>query len=101
MTRKRARSSMRFSRNDRLFDLLRCVRLLRTSTTSWMFPDRMRSELSLKRPFQFWWLSMRPSPSSENRLQTSVSSTAGRKPTPSTLPTGTSTVVSFATSRNR
>src|SRR5687768_9172223 len=34
MTRNFARSSMRFSRNDRFFDFARKVRLLRTSTTS-------------------------------------------------------------------
>jgi hypothetical protein len=33
-TRNLARSSIRFSRNDRLFDLLRNVRLFSTSTTS-------------------------------------------------------------------
>src|SRR6266516_3861610 len=34
MMRNLARSSIRFSRNDRLFDLARNVRLLRTSATS-------------------------------------------------------------------
>src|SRR5690606_38532882 len=34
VTRKRARSSMRFSRNERFLDLARNVRLFRTSTTS-------------------------------------------------------------------
>src|SRR6478672_5636342 len=34
MIRNLARSSMRFSRNDRLFDLARNVRLLSTSATS-------------------------------------------------------------------
>src|SRR5204862_3879511 len=34
MMRNLARSSMRFSRNDRLFDLARNVRLLSTSATS-------------------------------------------------------------------
>ena len=61
----------------------------------------MRSELSLKRPFQFWWLSSRPSLSSENNLSISLPPTAGLRPTPSTLFTGTSTVVSLETILSR
>src|SRR5256885_2149998 len=53
MMRNFARSSMRFSRNERLFDLPRNVRLLSTSATSNIEPLRILSELSLKLPFQF------------------------------------------------
>ena len=61
MTRNLARSSMRFSRNERFFERARYVRLFSTSTTSKIEPVRIRSELSLKRPFQFWWVSILPS----------------------------------------
>src|SRR6185503_17090713 len=53
MMRNFARSSIRFSRNERLFDLARNVRLFSTSATSKIDPLRILSELSLKRPFQF------------------------------------------------
>ena len=53
MIRNFARSSIRFSRNDRLLDLARNVRLFSTSATSKIEPLRILSELSLKRPFQF------------------------------------------------
>src|SRR4029453_17480661 len=53
MIRNLARSSMRFSRNDRLFDLARNLRLFNTSATSKIEPLRILSELSLNRPFQF------------------------------------------------
>ena len=48
-----ARSSIRFSRNERLLDLARNVRLFSTSAMSAIEPLRILSELSLKRPFQF------------------------------------------------
>ena len=49
----RARSSMRFSRNERLFERARKVRLFSTSAMSKIEPLRILSELSLNRPFQF------------------------------------------------
>ena len=60
---------------------------------------RILSELSLNRPFQFWWLSIFPSPSSVKSRSTSSSEMARRSPTPSTFETGTRTIVSLATIR--
>src|SRR5215467_6863782 len=54
--RNRARSSMRFSRNESGLTLLRYTRFLKTSATWKMDPDRIFSEFSLKRSFQSFWV---------------------------------------------